>query len=392
MNKITQVMTNLIGSEVCGDGINSALYATLTEEECVDLYRLSKKHDLAHLVGNALITNDLIEEGELKETYRQELCTAVYRYEQIAYELNVIKKILTEDKIPYIPLKGSVIRKYYPEPWMRTSCDIDVLVHEKDLEKAVKALEEKGEYTCERYEKGSHDIQMYSSTGVHVELHYTLIENDVLPDANKVLSCIWEYTAEEKGDYTKTISYEAFYFYHIAHMVKHFINGGCGIKPFVDLWVLNHSEKIQYDIEKRKELLLKGGLLKFSEEAEKLSEVWFGEAQHTETTRKMEEYVLQGGVYGTMQNRVALQQVKKGGKCRYAMSRIWLPYETLKYQYPVLKKHKWLMPFCEVRRWFKLLFKGGARRGFNELSANSRTSKAEQNAAKSLLAELGLNE
>ena len=387
-----QVMTNLIGSEVCAKEIQPALYATLAEEERVALYRLSKKHDLAHLVGNTLVNNGLIEEGKLNETYRQELCTAVYRYEQIAYELSEIKKIFIDEKIPYIPLKGAEIRQYYPEPWMRTSCDIDVLVHEEDLEKAVKTLEEKGGYTCERYEKGSHDIQMYSSAGVHVELHYALMENDVLPDVNKVLSCIWEYTAEEEGNYTKTISFDAFYFYHIAHMTKHFINGGCGIKPFVDLWVLNHSGKIQCDRDKCKELLLKGGLLKFAEEAEKLSEVWFGGEQHTETTRKMEEYVLQGGVYGTMQNRVLLQQVKKGGKFRYAISRIWLPYEILKYQYPVLQKHKWLMPFCEVQRWFKLLFKGGAKRGINELSANSRTSKAEQDAAKAFLAELGLNE
>ena len=40
-----------------------------------------------------------------------------------------IKKV----QIPFLPLKGSVIRQYYPEPWMRTSCDIDILVDfEKD--------------------------------------------------------------------------------------------------------------------------------------------------------------------------------------------------------------------------------------------------------------------
>ena len=61
-------MTNLIGSEVCGREIQSALYATLAEEERIDLYRLSKKHDLSHLVGNALIKNVLIEEGKLKYT------------------------------------------------------------------------------------------------------------------------------------------------------------------------------------------------------------------------------------------------------------------------------------------------------------------------------------
>ena len=31
------------------------------------LYKLSKAHDLAHLVGDALIKNDLIENDEIKE-------------------------------------------------------------------------------------------------------------------------------------------------------------------------------------------------------------------------------------------------------------------------------------------------------------------------------------
>ena len=50
-------------------------------------------------------------------------------------------------QIPFLPLKGSVIRKYYPEAWMRTSCDIDILVHDEDvgrakeIQKAQKAIE-----------------------------------------------------------------------------------------------------------------------------------------------------------------------------------------------------------------------------------------------------------
>lgn len=380
--------------ELCADnsGNNKIVLPDTSARFLSALYGVSKKHDIAHLVGDALIKNGLIENDDVKSRFQNQIVMAVYRYENLNYELGRICEIFEEAKIPYIPLKGAVIRHFYPEPWMRTSCDIDILVHEEDLERATAVLREKLGYTSERKEKGSHDMQMYSLSGVYLELHYTLIEEGRLSKADKILSSIWNYAEEDKGSFQKRFSDEAFYFYHIAHMTKHFVNGGCGIKPFVDLWILNYSKEIKFEKEKRNELLLKDGLLKFAEEAEKLSEVWFGGEQHTETTRKMEEYVLQGGVYGTMQNRVLLQQVKKGGKFRYAISRIWLPYEILKYQYPVLQKHKWLMPFCEVQRWFKLLFKGGAKRGINELSANNRTSKAEQDAAKAFLAELGLNE
>lgn len=46
---------------------------------------------------------------------------AIYRYEKINYELNRLRSALNEAQIPFIPLEGSVLRQYYPEPWMRTS-------------------------------------------------------------------------------------------------------------------------------------------------------------------------------------------------------------------------------------------------------------------------------
>lgn len=66
-----------------------------------------------------------------------------------------ICSIFDKIKIAYIPLKGAVIRPYYPYDSMRTSCDIDILIHEEDLELAIKNLIEKG-YKC-----GEKIIMMY---------------------------------------------------------------------------------------------------------------------------------------------------------------------------------------------------------------------------------------
>ena len=109
MEKIIHAMMDLIASEVCGKKINKSQY-TLTDEELVKLYKLSKSHDLAHLVGDALIKNDLIEDGEIKAKFQKQIMLAVYRYEKINYELGRLRKVLNEAEIPFIPLKGSVIR------------------------------------------------------------------------------------------------------------------------------------------------------------------------------------------------------------------------------------------------------------------------------------------
>ena len=173
MEKIIRTMMDLIAYEVCGQEIDKSQY-TLTDEELVKLYKLAKSHDLAHLAGDALIKNSLIGNGEIKAKFQNQMMLAVYRYEKINYELNRLCETLNEVKIPFIPLKGSVIRQYYPKPWMRTSCDIDVLVHESDLERAVAMLVDKLAY--KRESKGSHDISLFSNYGVHLELHYSLIE------------------------------------------------------------------------------------------------------------------------------------------------------------------------------------------------------------------------
>lgn len=136
-------------------------------------------------------------------------------------------------------------------------------------------------------------------------------------------------------------------------------------------------------------MLEEAKIKKFAEEAENLAETWFGKREYTELTKKTEEYVLRGGVYGTLENIVAAKQSKKG-KFGYALSWIWVPYDTLKFYYPALEKHKWLLPFYEVRRWFGILFKGRVKKSLNELKVNANLDKDKTGKVKALMAELGL--
>lgn len=386
MERVSEIMMNLIASDVCGKEINF-VNLHLSDDDLKQLYTLSKKHDLAHLVGDALIRHKLLPDGEIKAKFEKQMMTAVYRYERINYELNSLSETLNQAEIPFIPLKGSVLRQYYPEPWMRTSCDIDILVHDADLDRAVKLLTEHLEYRVESEQ--SHDIGMYSPSGVHLELHYTLIESNIVGKADEVLKAVWEQSVPgQDSPYRFVMSEEMFYYYHIAHMAKHFQNGGCGVRPFIDLWIMNHH--IVYDTEKLNALFEEGGLMKFAGVARQLAEVWFGNGEHNAITKEVERYIFCGGVYGTMDNRVAVQQIRRGGKLRYAISRIWLPYDILKFQYPSLDGKRIFLPFYEVRRWGKLLFCGGTKRRVRELKLNSSKTKAEQLRTNEMLSHLGL--
>ena len=60
-----------------------------------------------------------VEDGT---TYYQ-YTTSVETLEEVVMPQALLRgcAVLEEAKIPYIPLKGTVLRDYYPEAWMRTS-------------------------------------------------------------------------------------------------------------------------------------------------------------------------------------------------------------------------------------------------------------------------------
>ncbi len=303
------------------------------------------------------------------------------------YEYVKLCDALQAAHFTFMPLKGSVLRQWYPEPWMRTSCDIDILVKEDEVDNAAEYLVNRLGYV--RDKKGAHDISLFSPNKNHIELHYDLVEDGWANDSSKVLKTVWETSIIHGGkEYRREMPDEMFYFYHIAHMAKHFEQGGCGIRPFIDLWILDKIETA--DNNKRKELLEKGELLKFAEVARQLCKVWFEGSEHTDVTKQMEQYILHGGVYGTSDNRILVQQQKKGGRLKYALSKIFIPYDTIKFHYPVLQKHRWLTPIMEVRRWFKLVFCGHAKRSIRELKQNNSISNAEAENIQVFLKNIGL--
>ena len=361
-------------------------------KDCVDdntlqnLYRISKKHDLAHLICDALDKNGLLLDGEIKKRFLKERFMAVCRYERQQYEFESVCEGLEKEKIPFIPLKGSIIRKYYPEPWMRTSCDIDILVKKEELDFAAQFLCEKLGYKREE-KRTINALTLYSESGVTLELHYDLTEGDRY--GKQILSNIWDYaTPVENKNYQMQLADSAFYFYHIVHMAKHFENGGCGVRSILDLWILNN--KISFDKEERNKLLENCSFLKFATACERLSEVWFSGSKADEWSEKIGEYILFGGVYGNEKNRVDIQQTKKGSKGKYLLSRIFMPYNLLKISYPILTKHKWLYPFMLVVRCFSVLFKGETKRIKKEIKLSESVSEERQSEYKKLLDYVGL--
>ena len=388
-NQRCAVLFRLLNCEISGTVVDQETKNLITPEMLSALYKLSKAHDLAHLVAEALDKNGLLDDSDISKKFRAERNLAVYRHEQMQYELDELCDILECEKVENIPLKGAVIRNYYPQPWMRTSCDIDILVRQEQVKNVVDILTKKYGYTYAI--QTQHDYSLYSPGGAHIELHFILIFHDKSGD--DFTKRVWESTISEEGYlYKKKMPDDLFFTYHIAHMAQHVLEcGGCGIKPFIDTLII--QEKMGITLEQAQEPLERCGLYTFAKKVVQLSKYWFYGEEIDETLQEFEKYVLNGGVYGTLDNKISVGASRKKGKLRYILKRLFVPYRSLCLLYPSLKKCPILFPFYQVRRWFRLLKRNGVKvsGAVQELKGVSEVDKETKARMDKMLQDLGFS-
>lgn len=378
----------MLRSVICGEAPDEQVKTACTPELLANVYALANRHDLAHLMGQAA-ANWKLPDCEPVKLAKQTAMQALVRSVKLEHALQSLCKTLEEGQIPFIPLKGSVLRNYYPQSWMRTSCDIDILVKVADLERATDLLRDQLNYTG--FARTEHDVGCQSPDGVFLELHFdTVQERYADRDSRAVLARVWEESRPvREGAFHMVMSDTMFYYYHMAHMAKHFTVGGCGIRALLDTWLLNH--KTEFNGEARRNLLQQGGLDKFALAMEKLAEAWFSGVQADEMTQRTSDFILRAGLYGDNDNRAALGQVKMGGKLNYLLfRRVFVPYDHLKAEYPGLEGRKWLLPVYQVRRWFGVLQRKEIKRRITEIRANTSVSREQEEDAKILLRYLGM--
>lgn len=380
-----QKIVSLIRNAVLKTPLPENFPTSFSEEEIGELYQIAKRHDLAHLVAFALKNNRIGLPKTAEALFQKQLFGAVFRCEKMQYELKRISGLLEKEKIPFVPLKGSILRTYYPEIWMRTSSDIDLFVRESDLQRLSELITESAGYTAEGQWNGERSF--FSPDGIHLEVHFY---DDADEEEGLIFREIWDHVSPSEGfEYRMQMEWEYFYIHHVLHMAKHFSHGGCGIRPFLDLILMRNQ--IELDPEKKREYLEKFNLAPFAVASEKLASVWFGTDSHSPLTEQMEDYLFGAGIYGSIENKVALEKSGKGKQLSGFFAHVWLSYDDIKHQFPAMIRHKWLYPFCQFRRWFRLIFCGGLKRSFSFLHHNLNMSSEKVEKVSQLMDELNLS-
>lgn len=351
--RLEEIFVLLLAREVLEKRVDdSKIRDTLTEtpQMLYSLYELSKMHDMAHIICLALKNIGAWGDGEVFKKFQRQQNLSVYRCEQMRIELGKVGCELEKSHIPYMFLKGACVSLLYPQSWMRTSSDIDILVKAEDK----KAAEDVVVTEC-GYVSKSHsgtEITLHNPEGFCVELHHGNGSRKI----EEIPQDVWENATCDEGTYRYIMTGEMLYYHIISHMTKHVAWSGCGIKPFLDMYIL--EKKLELDFDKIKLMLEKGKLYKAYKALHRTAEVWFDGAQSDKLTSIIRKHVLMGGSYGNQITGTNMTHRNKGGKVRYILWLLLPDRMEMERRYPVLRVHPSRLPIYHIKRWGHLIFGG----------------------------------
>lgn len=340
------------------NNINRALFnrAVLPEKEVdwVLLCRMCKFQSVTGLFWAGLQKSDTLPEPRFIEHFHKKETQERFQYQHQQRERERVTSMLEEEKIPYVLLKGSRMRKYYPDPVTRTSCDIDILFRGDE-----KRIHERMLSFGYEFEVDAGTTINYLCKPVEFEMHRYLFDDRL--DYHGFFENVWDHTVPARGGgYEYLFTEEFFYAYMIAHMAKHFSRYGCGVRPVIDLYLYNQKIPENYDREKAEELLQKIGLLGFEQRLLALSKAWFETGELSEMDQKLTDYIMEAGIYGDSRITNAMtvtepEQVNKVRRNRILFY-IFPSLTVMRRLYPRMLKCPLLLPVAWVSRWCKGIF------------------------------------
>lgn len=350
------------------------------------LLKLAKGHMLLPLLWDGLQKAGCGEEvpQEAAKVLEKAYMQAIYRDAQMENIRVKLEEELTKANIPYVLLKGAVLKYNYPEPALRTMCDMDILVHTGDyhaIEKIARQLQGEAGHS-----DGNHRNYMFPG-GVEVEFHPNLLHQDTPVGAQ--INPGWQYTEATPDGIRMTE--EGIYLNTLCHLANHFVSGGVGVRFVLDVWVNLHLRHSPMDRAKVEAELTRFGLLDFAKNIEDLAEYWFGAGQNTPLLEELGEYILTSGSHGRM-DRATLNSVtlSKGGSRASALwGKIFYSRKEMEDRFPWCKGKPLLLPAAWCVRAFRAVTKRG-KLIFHWSKETSKVTKEQADAQKEMLSRFGI--
>lgn len=312
-------------------------------------FELSKKQEIFSMVSQSVDYKYLPPDiaRELNDYSKSELVRLI----AMQNELGSIKRELEANQIKYMLLKGSVIRNYYPRQSMRQMSDIDIMYGADKREILVGIMEGRG-YKLMSFGGNSDDFT--KSPYYTFEFHRELFKNEYgfFPD----FSFVWSNALHVSNGFEYRMSAEDLYLHHIAHMYKHSMLGGFGIRFLTDTYLIAAKEQNSWNRDYINKKLDEFSLSGFEAQVRRIA---FALIDGTALNEKDADFFNEKvgfGIYGNQRVGIELLydefRAKKGKKSvlSFAVYRLFPGMEFMKREYPVLNKKPYLLLFYYVLR------------------------------------------
>lgn len=330
-------------------GEGETIHALPPEVSFADLCHFAKKQGVAATIFPILKTMPGLTDADHAYLTQWELSRLQTRAIRAHYT-ETIESALQAAHIPHLHFKGEQLAAYYPMPSMRESTDMDVL-YNSDFSLLQREMERVG---VQKVERGrTHSLFWFDR--FLVEFHTALFE-----ESSPFFSyfCDVFSRAEAQNESCYTMCKTDVYIYHLAHMVKHILNGGIGIRALCDLYLLDKKERFSTQ-QAVQETLTVLGLATFAAQMQTLADKVFGVGVESLSDREEMwlSFFLSGDAFGSAK-RFAMLSVRGAsrGKFRYLLRRLFPCYKDMTWLFPVLEKMPLLLPIFYPYRWLRALF------------------------------------
>ena len=353
--------------------IRCVLHDQIPKKEKLDKIDLSKLYEVAEKHSLTAITAYALESaGVVDERFTQAKAKSIRKEILFDIERERVLSELEKAEIWYMPLKGIILKEYYPKTGMRQMCDNDILFDKNRIKDVKEIMSDLG--FIMKHDDSGHDIIFYKKPVFNFEMHTHLfgtghslrISEYYNSVKNRLLKC-------NDCKYCYHFSTNDCYVYLIAHEYNHFNDyGGTGLRSLVDKYIylhcLNNILNMSYIEAEMKKLALKD----YENVSRNLSNKLFNGLILSEEESSLFDYYLFSGTYGTTRNLIKNKLAKIEGtnhkKIKYSLSRLFVPicknnakYMAFKNQYPTFYNHPVLLPVLPLYRLFFSLYKSRKR-------------------------------
>ena len=367
--------------------IVNIIYAALTGKknkisEEFDLEKgitLAKEHNIIALFYEGIVLCGFSPDIPVLKSLQAELYLSVMKDVHQKHMIKEITKRFDDANIDYLPLKGTILKTIYPKSAMRTMGDADILIKEEQYDKISEILKT---LDFSFIKETDHEL-VWRHPSLLLELHKRVMTT-YNKDFYKYFDTGWSFAKKVEGTNSRyEFKPEDFYIYIFVHFTKHYRISGIGIKHILDLWVYKKAYfnmNIDY-IDKKLEQI---GLSEFHKNVMDTLDTWFNNEESNDKTTLITNVIFSSGQYGLREMAIinrAIRESKETGSYKKTIIKkvantLFLPYNRMCDEYPILKKMPALLPFMWIIRWGKILIyrQKGIKKYMEDINAVNKSN------------------